>query len=75
MIGEAWIVLAILALVGALTETHIRKPVVLICGLALLLELPTWVHLMGWFIGNEILAIAGSLIVVGGLLFHNRSAV
>jgi len=68
MIGFAWITIAIVTLIAAFTQTRIRKPLVLFCGLSLLAEIPVWVGLMGWFIGNEMFLVSGILITFGGLL-------
>jgi hypothetical protein len=68
MIGYSWIMTAVVILIAGFTETRIRKAIVLFCGCTLLLQIPLWVGLMGWFIGNEMFAIAGVLIVCGGLL-------
>ncbi len=74
MIGWTWIVIGIVTLLAAFTETKLRKPIVLFCGFALLAETPVWVRLMGWFMGNEMLVVAGALIFCGGLLFRPISA-
>lgn len=68
MIGFTWITIAIVTLIAAFTQTRIRKPLVLFCGLSLLAEIPIWVTLMGWFIGNEMFAVSGVLITCGGFL-------
>ncbi len=74
MIGWAWIVIGVVTLIAAFAETKIRKTIVLFCGFALLIETPVWVGIMGWFIGNEMLLLAGVLIVCGGLLYRPISA-
>lgn len=68
MIGFAWITIAVVTLIAAFTQTRIRKPLVLFCGLSLLAEIPVWVGLMGWFIGNEMIVVSGVLITFGGFL-------
>lgn len=73
LIGWTWIVIAVVTLIAAFTETKIQKPIVLFCGFALLVQIPVWVALMGWFVGNEMLLVAGVLIVAGGLLFRSLS--
>src|SRR5579863_4224685 len=40
----------------------------LLCGFSLLAEIPIWVWLMGWFIGNEMFLVSGALITLGGFL-------
>jgi hypothetical protein len=69
MIGFTWITIAVVTLIAAFTQTRIRKILVLFCGLSLLAEIPIWVRLMGWFIGNEMFFLSGVLITFGGLLF------
>jgi hypothetical protein len=69
LIGLAWILIAVITLIAAFTETRIRKVLVLLCGLSLLVWIPIWVRLMGWFIGNEMFLVSGVLITLGGLLF------
>jgi hypothetical protein len=68
MIGFTWITIAIVTLIAAFTQTRIRKALVLFCGLSLLAEIPIWVGLMGWFIGNEMFLVSGVLITCGGFL-------
>jgi len=70
LIGLAWILIAVITLIAAFTETRIRKVLVLLCGLSLLVWIPIWVRLMGWFIGNEMFLVSGVLITLGGLLFQ-----
>ncbi len=69
MIGCTWITIAIVTLIAAFAKTRIRKAIVLFCGLSLLVQIPIWVGLMGWFMGNEMFLAAGVLIACGGLLF------
>lgn len=69
LIGCNWLLIAIVAAVAAFTATKIRKAIVLICGLGLLLQIPLWVAIMGWFAGNILFLVAGLLITSGGLLF------
>jgi hypothetical protein len=70
-VGWHWIVIAVIVLMAAFTETKLRKPLVLFCGLALLLEAIFGAMVMGLFIGNEMIGTAAILIVCGGLLFEN----
>ncbi|MGB6482451.1 MAG: hypothetical protein WBE86_03075 [Candidatus Acidiferrales bacterium] len=64
-----WVVTAVVALLAGLTQTRLRKILVLFCGLAVLLEAGVGATMMGLFIGNEIIGTAGLLLVCGGLLF------
>ena len=68
IVGLAWITIAIVALIAAFTQTRIRRVLVLFCGFSLLAEIPLWVGLMGWFIGNEMFLLSGVLITFGGFL-------
>ncbi len=68
IVGLAWITIAIVALIAAFTQTRIRRVLVLFCGFSLLAEIPIWVGLMGWFIGNEMFLLSGVLITFGGFL-------
>ncbi|MGO8932545.1 MAG: hypothetical protein ACLPLZ_05000 [Terracidiphilus sp.] len=69
-----WILTAIVALLAGLTETRLRKMLVLVCGLALLLEAGVGASMMGFFIGNEMIGAAALLLVCGGLLFDQSGA-
>lgn len=64
-----WVVTAIVALLAGLTQTRLRKILVLFCGLAVLLEATAGASMMGFFVGNEIIGAAALLLVCGGLLF------
>ncbi len=69
-LGWHWFVTAIVALLAAITETRLRKTLVLLCGLAVLLEAGVGASMMGFFIGNEMIGAASLLLVSGGLLFE-----
>lgn len=73
MVGMAWVTIAIVALIAAFTHTRIGRLLVLLCALSLLAEIPVWVSLMGWFIGNEMIALSAALITLGGILFQPYS--
>jgi hypothetical protein len=64
-----WVVTAIVALLAGLTQTRLRKMLVLFCGLAVLLEAAVGAGVMGFFIGNEMIGAGALLLVCGGLLF------
>lgn len=68
-LGWHWIVIAVVALLAGLTQTRLRKVLVLFCGLALLFEALAGAGIMGFFLGNEIIGAAALLLVGGGLLF------
>lgn len=73
MIGCMWIVLAAVILIAAFAKAGNRKTIVVFCGFALLAQIPIWVRLMGWFIGNEMFFVAGVLIACGGLVLPSLS--
>jgi len=73
MIGLTWVTIAIIAFIAAFYQTRIRKLLVLLCGLSLLAEVPIWVALMGWFIGNEMFLFSGILISLGAILLPPSS--
>ncbi len=68
-LGWHWLLTAIVALLAGVTETRLRKMLVLLCGLAVLLEAGGGASMMGFFIGNEMIGAAALLLVCGGLLF------
>ena len=69
-LGWHWFVTAMVALLAGLTETRLRKALVLICGLAMLLEAGVGASMMGFFVGNEMIGAAALLLVFAGLLFE-----
>jgi len=73
-LGWHWFVTAIVALLAGITETRLRKTLVLICGLAVLLEAGVGASMMGFFVGNEMIGAAALLLVCGGLLFEKSGA-
>jgi len=73
-LGWHWFVTAIVALLAGITETRLRKTLVLFCGLAVLLEAGVGASRMGFFIGNEMIGAAALLLVCGGLLFEKSGA-
>jgi hypothetical protein len=73
-LGWHWFVTAIVALLAGITETRLRKTLVLICGLAVLLEAGVGASMMGFFVGNEMIGSAALLLVCGGLLFEKSGA-
>ncbi|HEV2422350.1 MAG TPA: hypothetical protein VGS59_11625 [Candidatus Acidoferrales bacterium] len=64
-----WFVIAVVALLAGLTQTRLRKALVLFCGLAVLFEAAAGGSMMGFFIGNEMIGAGALLLVCGGLLF------
>jgi hypothetical protein len=73
-LGWHWLVTAIVVLLAGITETRLRKTLVLFCGLAVLLEAGVGAGMMGFFIGNEMIGAAALLLVCGGLLFEKAGA-
>ena len=73
-LGWQWFITGIVTLAAAVTETSLRKMLVLFCGLAMLLEAGVGARMMGLFIGNEMIGTAALLLVCGGLLFDQSGA-
>jgi len=73
-LGWHWFVTGIVALLAGITETRLRKTLVLFCGLAVLLEAGVGASMMGFFAGNEMIGAAALLLVCGGLLFEKSGA-
>jgi hypothetical protein len=71
LIGMAWILVAVVTLMVTFATTRTSKPVTLLCGFGLLLQVAIWVGFMGWFLGNEMFLLGAGLIVSGGFLFRN----
>ena len=71
--GWDWIVIAIVALLAAFTETKLRKILVLFCGVAVLVETALTLAFIGVFLGNEMIGSAPVLLMVGGLLSDTAS--
>jgi hypothetical protein len=71
LVGWDWIVIAVVALLAAFTETKLRKILVLICGVAVLAQTGLTLAFIGVFLGNEMIGSATLLIICGGLLFQN----
>ena len=74
MVGWDWIVVAVVALLAAFTETTLRKVLVLFCGVAGLVQAALALALMGVFLGTELMFPASILLIVGGLLFRSGVA-
>ena len=74
LVGWDWIVIAIVALLAAFTETKLRKILVLFCGVAVLAETALTLAFIGVFVGNEMIGSAALLLIVGGLLIQNDPA-
>jgi hypothetical protein len=70
-LGWHWILAAVVALLAGVTETRLRKVLVLTCGLALLIEAGVGASMMGFFIGNELIGTAALLLVCAGTLFDH----
>ena|SRR5690348_2660680 len=65
----SWFVLAIIASLAGVQETKLRKPIVLICGFAVLIQAIFTVPFTGFFIGNEMIGAASLLMIAGGFAF------
>jgi len=70
MVGWDWIVIGVIVLVAAFTETKLRRVLVLVCGVAVLVQTGLALAFMGVFAGSEMLGLAALLILCGGLLFQ-----
>lgn len=68
-LGWHWIIIGVVALLAGLTQTKLRRALVLLCGLAVLFEAAAGASMMGFFIGNEMIGAAALLLICGGLLF------
>lgn len=68
-LGWHWVVVGVIALLAGLTQTRLRKVLVLFCGLAELFEAIAGASMMGLFLGNEMIGAGALLLVCGGLLF------
>lgn len=66
----SWFVLAIITWIAASRETKLQKPLVLICGFAVLLQAIFTVPFLGFFVGNELIGAASLLIITGGFAFE-----
>lgn len=75
MIGLTWIVVTVATMIATFAPARTSKLTILFCGFALLSQIPIWVGLMGWFIGNEMFLVGAGLIVCGGFLFGARPSV
>jgi hypothetical protein len=69
LVGWDWFVIAAIVLIAALTKTRIGKPVVVLCGIALLVSTAICLRFIGPFIGDEMLGGAAVFILLGGSLF------
>jgi uncharacterized membrane protein len=74
MLGCAWLMLAVIAMVGTLAGGRTGKAVVLVAGLGLVAQIPVWVGMTGWFVGNEMFLAASVLMVAGGLLLRGHES-
>lgn len=63
--GWHWLVIGIIVLIGIARQI---KSLVLVCGLAVLIEAIAGAAIMGLFIGNEMIGTAAILITCGGVL-------
>jgi hypothetical protein len=72
LVGWDWFVTAAIVLIAALGKTRIGKPVVVLCGIALLVSTAICLRFIGPFIGDEMIGAAAVLILLGGLLFDRK---
>jgi hypothetical protein len=74
LLGWDWVVIGIVALLAAFTDTKLLKILVLICGLAVLVEAVLTLVFIGVFVGNEMIGSAAVLLIIGGVLVQNDPA-
>lgn len=74
LIAVTWIIVAAAALTATFVRSHTSRLIILVCGFGLLIEVPIWVAMMGWFIGNEMFLVGSALIVCGGLMFRDQGS-
>ena len=70
----SWFVLALIALVVTFWEARLSKPVVLICGFAVLIQAIFTVPMVGFFIGNEMIGAASLLMIIGAFMSHGSQS-
>lgn len=76
IVGWHWIVVAVISAVGAFARARLAKTIVLICGLAVLIDGTVMAVFLGWFVGSEMILASALLILCGGLaLDHAKRAV
>jgi hypothetical protein len=71
MVGWDWIVIAIIALLAAFTQTTLRRVLVLFCGVAGFVQAALALAVMGVFLGTELMFPAAVLLILGGLLLRS----
>ena len=72
-VGWDWVLLGTITLVAAFKATAARKAIVLVCGVGVLIEAVGGAAIMGFFIGNEVIAAAAVLIILGGVMFEDAA--
>jgi len=73
LVGWDWVVIGVIVLLAAFTETKLRKVLVLVCGVAVLVQTGLTLAFIGVFVGNEMIGLAALLIICGGLLFQKMA--
>jgi len=71
-VGWHWLVIAVVTLIALFAQSRAGKMIVLVCGLATLLEAVGGAFSMGIFIGNEMIGAAGLLILLGAVLLKTH---
>jgi hypothetical protein len=74
LVGWEWIVIAAVALLAAFNESKLRKILVLLCGVAVLIETAITLRFIGVFVGNEMIGSAAVLLIIAGLLFDSAQS-
>jgi hypothetical protein len=65
----SWFVLAVIILLATFVETPLRRPLLLICGFAVLIQAIYTIPFLGFFLGNEMIGAGALLTIVGAFLF------
>jgi len=66
IVGWHWIVVAIIAFLAAFSRARIGRTLLLICGLAILVDGAVMAALLGWFVGSDMILLSALLILCGG---------
>lgn len=73
LVGWDWVVIAVILLISAFTETKLQKRIVLFCGFALLVTAMLMLGFLGWFVGTDMILASALMSLCGGLLFQNSA--
>ena len=68
IVGWHWLVIAAIAAVAVFTRSRVGKALVLLCGLAILVDGAVMMALLGRFIGTEMIVLSALLMLAGGVV-------